>query len=617
MTRTSFTSLGLLLAIGGISQAQTSTLAPATRPASGGAASGGGASGGTALGGAAAPVQGGIATDGTQGSAGGSTPGLVPVPEIDASSLSDVRQQQAQNAPEMTLESAVLEALQNNPTPKAARAQLAASLARIGIARAGGAPTANVSGASNYSRLTGGNSGINTGGIGTGGTGTVVNTGGGGGGNNGSRVDQLSLNISIPVFTGGRVKNSRRQAEAIARAQLASAQQTEQELAAQTILAYLSILQNGELLQVAQSNLETSRERRRIAGVRFAAGAAARLEVLRADSVLASAAQSRITAANNFSQSKSALNILLARNPETPLRVQPIEALVLPTSVSFPLGAQATAIANGDTAPTSPELRAAAETSLPSLAASRENVNAAEFNVKTQQAARKPNIAASLSGLLRNPATFVSRFVLGAGVSVAQTLFSGGRIASQVADSRAQLAQSGFNLQGQRLQVANAIDGSLLSLDSALKNTASSRIAVLSAQEALRAAQLSYAAGAGTQLEVTDAQTALVAAQTEAVNARYGVAQAQVQLAAATAITAGGSATGRSGLGTSAGTGQNASFSASGGNQNGGGQLGTGAQVGAGAQLGTGAQIGGAGQGVLGQNGLGTGQNGVGIGQNQ
>ncbi len=582
---TSLASLGLLLALSGVATAQET---PST-----------------------APIEGGVATDGTQGSAGGSAQGLVPVPPVEASSLSDVRQEQSKNAPEMTLETAVLEALQNNPTPKAARAQLTSALARIGIVRAAGAPTANLGASSNYSRSTGGssgggsfNTGTGTGGTGTGGTGTggtgtggtgtggTGTTGGNSGGNSGSRSDQLSLNISIPVFTGGRVKNSRRQAEAQARAQLASAQQTEQELAAQTILSYLSILQSGELLQVAQSNLETSRERRRIAGVRFDAGAAARLEVLRADADLASAAQRRISAANGYTQSKSALNILLARDPETPLRVQPIQTLTLPTAINFPLGAQATAIANGETAPTSPELRAAAETALPSLAASRESVTAAEFGVKNQQSQRKPNITASLTGLLRNPATFVSRFLFGAGVSVAQTLFSGGRIASQVAEARGTLAQSGFNLQGQRLQVANAIEGSLLNLDSALKRTTSADVAVISNQEALRAAQLAYTAGAGTQLDVIDAQNALVASQTDAVNARYEIAQAQVQLAAATAITSGSSATGRSGLGSSAGTGQNSTFSASGSNQTNTSASGTSSSLGNNSQFGSNSQLG-------------------------
>ena len=62
-----------------------------------------------------------------------------------------------------------------------------------------------------------------------------------------------------------------------------------------------------------------------------------------------------------------------------PLRVERIQSLVLPASARFPLAEQATSIAGGATAPTSPELRAAADAALPSLQASREQINAAEF----------------------------------------------------------------------------------------------------------------------------------------------------------------------------------------------------------------------------------------------
>jgi len=532
------------------------------------------------LGNAPGPTS-GPAQIGTQGTAGGAVTGLVDVPDIPTAGLADVRERQADNLPVLTLGDAVLTALRDNPTPRAARAAVAAALARAGQAASAGKVQANLSGTAQNVRGYGRpgvsvNTGTGTGGTGngTGNTGTGAgNTGTGGSGSSNSGVgnsEQLSLNVSLPIYDGGRIRNNRRAAEASARAQLLASQQTEQELAAQTILAYVSILQNEELLQVANSNLATTRERRRIAGVRFDAGAAARLEVLQADSDLASAAQRRIASANSVAQSKAALNILLARAPETPVNVEKITTLVLPAVARFPLAAQATAIANGATAPTSPDLRAVADTSLPSLGATREQINAADFNVKAQRAQKRPSIGASLTGLLRNPVNFLGRFLLTGGLSAAQVLLDGSRINNQVDEARATLAQARANLSGQQLQVANAIEGSLLSLDSALKQQTSAQTSVLSAQEALRAAQLGYTAGAGTQLDVITAQNTLVNAQTQAVNARYAVAQAQVQLAAATAITGSGSATGQSGLGTSAGTGQSATFSSSGANQTGG-----------------------------------------------
>jgi outer membrane protein TolC len=596
---------GLLLASSSSSWAQTATPDPSQLPQA--------PANNTPLGNAPGPTS-GPAQTGTQGAAGGAVTGLVPVPDIPTASLADVRERQAENLPILTLGEAVLTALRDNPTPRAARAAVAASLARAGQAASAGKVQANLGGSVSDQRGFGGGGssggigtgtgGTGTGGTGTGGSGTTVSTSG--------RNEQLSLNVSLPIFDGGRIKNNRRAAEASARAQLLASQQTEQELAAQTILAYVSILQNQELLQVADSNLATTRERRRIAGVRFDAGAAARLEVLQADSDLASAAQNRIARANGVAQSKAALNILLARAPETPVRVETIQTLVLPPVARFPLAAQATAIANGATAPTSPDLRAVADAGLPSLGATREQINAAGFNVEAQRALKRPSLSASLTGLLRNPASFLGRFLVTGGLSVAQVLLDGRRINSQVDEARATLEQAHSNLSGQQLQIANAIEGSLLSLDSALKQQTSAQTSVLSAQEALRAAQLGYTAGAGTQLDVITAQNTLVNAQTQAVNARYAVAQAQVQLAAATAIVGSGSATGASGLGSSAGTGQSSTFSSSGANQasgSNGGRTSTGGSTGNSASIGSGGSN-------LGNSGFGgtgsTGTNGFG-----
>ncbi len=503
------------------------------------------------------------ATNGSQGAAGGAVTGLVPVPDYPTAGLADVRERQDAGLPVLTLGDAVLTALRDNPTPVAARAAVAAALSRAGQAASAGKVQVNVSGNATNQRGYFGSGAAPGGGAGA----SVSTPNGLTGFLGGTSAEQLSLNASLPLYEGGRIKNSRRAAEATARAALLDSQETEQTLAAQTILAYVSILQNQELLQVATSNLDTTRERRRIAGVRYDAGAAARLEVLQADSDLASAAQRRIASANGVAQAKAALNILLARAPETPVRVEPITTLVLPAVARFPLAAQATDIANGGVAPTSPDLRAAADTALPSLGATRERIDAATFNVAAQKAQKKPSISASLSGLLRNPVSYLGRFFITGGLSVAQVLLDGNRINSQVDEARATLDQARAGQSSQQLQTANAIEGSLLTLDSALKQQASAQTSILSAQEALRAAQLAYTAGAGTQLDVINAQNTLVNAQTQAVNARYAVASAQVQLAAATAITGSGSATGNSGLGSSAGTGSSATLNSSGANQ--------------------------------------------------
>jgi outer membrane protein len=89
------------------------------------------------------------------------------------------------------------------------------------------------------------------------------------------------------------------------------------------------------------------------------------------------------------------------------------------------------------------------------------------------------------------------------------------------------------------LQVANQIEQALLTLDTAQKREISADTGVVSAAEAVRATQVGYQAGARTALEVTDAQAALLAAQTDAVNARFDVATAQSRLAAAVGVLTG------------------------------------------------------------------------------
>jgi outer membrane protein TolC len=172
----------------------------------------------------------------------------------------------------------------------------------------------------------------------------------------------------------------------------------------------------------------------------------------------------------------------------------------------------------------------------PSLQQGREQVNAADANIDVARAQRRPNLGLSIGGILRDPVGSVGRFALSLGLGVAQTLFDSGRISSQVEEARATRNQFRQNLQGQRLQIANEIEQNLLALDSAASRERNATVGVLAAQEALRATQIGYQAGARTALEVSEAQDQLLEAQTQAVNARFDVALSQAQLSTAVGV---------------------------------------------------------------------------------
>ena len=136
-------------------------------------------------------------------------------------------------------------------------------------------------------------------------------------------------------------------------------------------------------------------------------------------------------------------------------------------------------------------------------------------------AARKPSIGASLTGALRNPASFLGRFTLGLGASIAQSLFDSGRSGYQIRQAREVVQQAQQNLQNQNLQVAGTIEQNVLAIDTSQQKLNDTEVGVVAAAGALRAAQTGYRAGTLTSVDVSDAQTALLQAQTDAVNANF------------------------------------------------------------------------------------------------
>lgn len=433
-------------------------------------------------------------------------------PVFDASALGDSREKASADAPVIGLEEAIALTLRNNPQRTAARAALVAAQSRVGSARSEGGLQVGLNGSAalndNYGR---------------------AGTGGGNVGVTNNRSSQsASVDATLPVYTGGRVKASTRAAQSAAQAQAALTLQTEQDLVLSSTNAYLNVLRNAQLLQVADSNLEVSRERQRISQLRYEAGAAPRLDVFTANTTLADAVQRRIAASNNAALAKANLNILIGRPAETGLQVESIESLEL--RVPLPADVSKAPVS------TDAELRALAEQSRPLLASSRANEVTASENIKVVRAQRKPSLGLSLSALVRNPASILGRFALTLGLSVAQNLFDSGRSRSQIDEAEAILLQNRANTDIQRLNVSAQIEESLLALDTAQGSLASADAAVSEAQAALAAAQLGYQAGARTAIDVSDAQASLLTTQTNAVNARFDVAANQAALSSAVGI---------------------------------------------------------------------------------
>jgi len=500
------------------------------------------------------------------------------------SSQTTVTNEVAQSTP-LSLIEVLAYALDHNPQRKAAWYAAKAAKGRIGTAKADGGLQVNLNGSASNQWGFGSVGTFNSGGTGTG----LSNS------NNQGWRESLSADATLPIYSGGRVKNSKKVAQYNYQAAVAQAAGTEQDLVFNTTLDYLDILRNEQLVNVNQANLDVAKERYRIANVRFNAGAAAKLEVFRADTDQATAQQNLVQAQNSLKQSYANLNTIMGRAPQTPLQILSIDQLTLPESLlanpsstgkstftqgqlsgSFgngtngsSSGSSGTSLANNSTSGTSSnslgsnatgntiagttasstigtttsptlatgqQLAGISVGASPSLAQLQAEVLAAEAAVKVAKAGKKPSLGLSLSGLISNPLSYLGRFIVSLGGSLVQNLFDSGRTSSQVQTAQATVLQLKSSLENGELNVANQIEKSLLSLNSAKEREVSTATAVTSAQEALRAAQLGYSAGVQTALDVSDAEAALLTAQTNAVNAKFDVAASQAQLAAAVGI---------------------------------------------------------------------------------
>jgi outer membrane protein TolC len=516
----------------------------------------------------------------------------------DVSSASPTVAEASANPAPLSLVEVLAYALDHNPQRQAAWYAAKAAKARIGTAAADGGLQVNLNGSAS-----------NQWGFGSVGTFNPGNGGIGGSNSNGQGWrESLSADATYPLYTGGKVKASKKVASYNYQQAVAQAIGTEQDLVFNTTLDYLSILRNQQLVDVNQTNLDVAKERDRIANVRFNAGAAAKLEVFQADAAQATAQQNLVEAQNSLKQSYANLNTIMGRQPQTPLQIVPIDQLTLPkpliansaqlgkstftqgnlsgnsnvaiagTALATP-NTSTSATSTGSALSTSPTSNAANSTttnmltnsttnsagaspvsspsnvaatsqalmggqqlaqmangSSPTLAALQAQVLAAEASVNVAKSAKKPKLGLSLSGLISNPVSYLGRFILSLGGSLVQNLFDSGRTTSEVRTAQATVMQLKSSLQNGELSVANQIEQSLLALNSAKEREVTTKSAVTSAQEALRAAQLGYSAGVQTSLDVSDAEAALLTAQTNAVNAKFDVAASQAQLAAAVGV---------------------------------------------------------------------------------
>ena len=259
------------------------------------------------------------------------------------------------------------------------------------------------------------------------------------------------------------------------------------ELTVQSDVAagWFNLLSAREQLAVARRNLEISERIFQIVQVRYEAGVISGFDVASQSAQLANARARIPQLESQIVSQETALAILLGRTPQSYVAPQAdILSIALPAA--------------------DPGLPSDLLLRRPDLMQSEATLRAANANIDAARAAFFPSmdLGAGLSSVLTGGTDLVGSL----SASLAQTIFSGGRLDAQLEGAQ---ARREAQLAGYRQSILSALRDVDVSLNAIAANAAREDqllIARDAAKEALRAAEIQYQAGTGDLTSLLNAQ---------------------------------------------------------------------------------------------------------------
>ena len=352
-----------------------------------------------------------------------------------------------------------------------------------------------------------------------------------------------NLALSQPIFQGGRLVAGLRAASSIRQATRFDQAETRASLALSVQRAYLDALVAGRVADIMEGNLRIASERLAQVEQFFSAGRSARYDVLRARVERANIEPTVIQARGERDLALLELKRLLNLPVDAPLAL---------TTTLDPSAAAAVASAFDSTAAVTD--RAAVRAAELELQARREGVRVARadylptvslnFN-SGWQAFPPPGMGFPSRGgttaeafcspptagrVCQNGGWFSDRTI---GATISWPLFDGLRTRSNVslAQANARLAEVQLSQERERVTLEAATARAELARTRAIFEAR--RQTSVEAEEAFRLASLRFQRGLSTQLEVSDAQLALLTAQTGEARATSDLYLAAAELARA------------------------------------------------------------------------------------
>jgi outer membrane protein len=397
-----------------------------------------------------------------------------------------------------TLREALAATYSTNPTLTASRAGQKAINEGVPLAKASGRPDA--SGSVSYSELFPRSNGTNF---------------------SPDRLGNLQLNASVPLYTGGAVRNNIAAAENRVEAGFANLRATESAIFNATVAAYMDVIRDESIVDlnraqvgVLQVNLEATKDR-------FTIGDLTRTDVAQSEARLALATSNLESARASLIRSKENY-IQLVGSPPGDLEAPP----PLPNLPEAPDAAVKVSLENN-----------------PDIIAAREQSEAAGFDRLAANASRLPIVSGFTSGSYSHnfgsidsggrPAFDSTQRSAQIGVRATIPLYQGGEASARIRQAQARLSQSQeLEIAAEREAIAQT-RAAYASWRASLDVIAASERAVAANELSLEGVRAENSVGNRTILDILNAEQELLQSKVQLVTAKRNAYVAGFSLLAA------------------------------------------------------------------------------------
>lgn len=338
---------------------------------------------------------------------------------------------------------------------------------------------------------------------------------------------------TVPIYTGGRIKNTIEANRFQTNAAHAEEQATTLDVKLDIARAYVSVLRSGRGVQVAVSNVQSLKSQVRDVANLVDQGRAIRNDLLAAQVSLSNAEQREIQQKTALDIAWATYNRLLGRPLEVVVRLTDLAVGPAPGEVKdLAEKAIRTAIPEAG-ALSEDEVRSMIDRALagrPELAQLGEQAMAMRSQADVQRASVRPQASFVAANIYQNTQIIRAPDFGAAAFTVSWNFFDGGqaRKKAQAMDARA------LGLMNQRAdrasRIALEVRTAWLTIYETRKRIPVTRAAIAQAEENLRVARSRYLVQRGTNTEVLDAETLRITSYDNYYNAVYDAVLAEFNL---------------------------------------------------------------------------------------